>query len=76
MFKETILSKKLLATLAAMLLVTTVIAADIQIFVGSWTDGAKIEWICPKGTNGVVKFRFTQIDGQQYIGELDCGEGV
>ena len=74
MFKETILSKKLLALLATMLLVTVAYAADI--FVGSWTDGAKIEWVCPKGTNGVVKFRFTQVDGQQYIGELDCGEGV
>jgi hypothetical protein len=76
MFKETILSKKLIASLAALLLVTTVIAADLQIFVGKWADGAKIEWACPKGTNGTVKFRFTQIDGSQYIGELDCGEGV
>ena len=76
MFKETILSKKLLALLAATLLVTTVIAADLPIFVGTWTDGAKIEWACPKGTNGVTHFRFTQVDGTQYTGSLDCGEGV
>lgn len=68
------MSKILLVLLATMCLVTY--AADLQIFVGTWNDGAKMEWACPKGTNGITHFRFTQVDGTQYTGSLDCGVGI
>ena len=67
---------KLLALLAASLLMLGAAAAAVQIYEGGWSDGTKLEWTCPTGTSGKFPFRFTQIDGKNYQGVVSCGESV
>ncbi len=70
LFKKTIIASILLITTAV------VLAQNPEIFEGYWSDGTKIEWVCPKGTQGTIPFRVTGTDGSQHIGKLNCGEPV
>ena len=80
LFKETILSKYLVplsvTILAAMLLGSVAIAEGLQVFKGTFQDGAVMKWVCPPGAAGTIPFQFTTPDGGVYEAAVKCGEPV
>jgi hypothetical protein len=66
----------MLKLLPVLLLALPVAAATPEVFEGGWNDNTKIEWVCPKGTEGEIPFRITAPSGKLYHGVLSCGSSV
>lgn len=47
-----------------------------EVFEGGWENGTVIQWVCPKGTNGVVPFLIVLPDGVKLTGMLKCGVSI
>jgi hypothetical protein len=68
---------KYLVILAAMLLGSVAIAeGSLQIFKGTFQDGAVMKWVCPPGAAGTIPFQFTTPDGGVYEAAVKCGEAI